>query len=110
MVQWTAGVVAKCEFNRVTDSKIHDVNEFKFTKTIFLRLSCLMGGKLLLFSIFLGVSCLLCFFMQFSQAEGYQPASLQLIKEALKMNPPIQNFHVGSKSQSDGNNFRTPPD
>uniref|UniRef100_A0A3Q3AJX6 Si:dkeyp-121d2.7 n=2 Tax=Kryptolebias marmoratus TaxID=37003 RepID=A0A3Q3AJX6_KRYMA len=38
---------------------------------------------------------------EFPQTEGYQPASLRLIKEALKMNPPIQNFHIGSKSQSD---------
>ncbi|XP_014880817.1 zinc finger protein 629 isoform X1 [Poecilia latipinna] len=39
---------------------------------------------------------------EFSQTEGYQPASLRLIKEALKMNPPNQNLLTGSKPQSEG--------
>ncbi|MED6271547.1 hypothetical protein CHARACLAT_021442 [Characodon lateralis] len=44
---------------------------------------------------------------EFSQTEGYQPASLTLIKEALKMNPPNQNLHTGSKPQGEGNELRT---
>ncbi|MEQ2172270.1 hypothetical protein GOODEAATRI_019378 [Goodea atripinnis] len=39
--------------------------------------------------------------VQFSQTEGYQPASLTLIKEALKMNPPSQNLHTVSKPQGE---------
>uniref|UniRef100_A0A096MBN8 Si:dkeyp-121d2.7 n=1 Tax=Poecilia formosa TaxID=48698 RepID=A0A096MBN8_POEFO len=35
------------------------------------------------------------------ETEGYQPASLRLIKEALKMNPPNQNLLTGSKPQSE---------
>ncbi|XP_010900134.1 zinc finger protein with KRAB and SCAN domains 1 [Esox lucius] len=33
---------------------------------------------------------------------GYQPASLRLIKEALKMDPPNQNRHTGSRTHSEG--------
>ncbi|XP_023848357.1 uncharacterized protein [Salvelinus sp. IW2-2015] len=32
---------------------------------------------------------------------GYQPASLRLIKEALKMDPPNQNRHTGSRNHSE---------
>ncbi|XP_037317300.2 LOW QUALITY PROTEIN: zinc finger protein 263-like [Pungitius pungitius] len=39
---------------------------------------------------------------EFAQTEGYQPASLQLIKEALKMDPPNQNLHSCSRAQSKG--------
>ncbi|XP_032383897.1 zinc finger protein 853 [Etheostoma spectabile] len=39
---------------------------------------------------------------ELTQTEGYQPASLQLIKEALKMNPSNQNLHTGSRAQSKG--------
>ncbi|XP_054454013.1 LOW QUALITY PROTEIN: zinc finger protein 449-like [Anoplopoma fimbria] len=39
---------------------------------------------------------------EFAQTEGYQPASLQLIKEALKMDPPNQNLHTCSRAQSKG--------
>ncbi|KAM4586525.1 uncharacterized protein V3H82_005347 [Fundulus diaphanus] len=45
---------------------------------------------------------------EFSQTEGYQPASLRLIKEALKMNPPNQNLHTGSKPQSEDVSDRPP--
>lgn len=41
--------------------------------------------------------------MQFAQTETYQPASLHLIKEALKMEPPNKNLHTGSRAQSEGN-------
>ncbi len=58
-----------------------------------------------------GLSCLscncLCFSMQFSQTEGYQPASLRLIKEALKMDSPNKNLHTGSRAQSEGNEPKT---
>ncbi|KAM3613447.1 uncharacterized protein V6R79_026230 [Siganus canaliculatus] len=37
---------------------------------------------------------------EFAQTEGYQPASLQLIKEALKMDSPNKNIHSDSRSQS----------
>ena len=39
---------------------------------------------------------------QFAQHEGYQPASLRLIKEALKMDPPHQNLQTSSRSHSEG--------
>ncbi|XP_056142963.1 zinc finger protein 696 isoform X1 [Lampris incognitus] len=39
---------------------------------------------------------------EFSQLEGYQPASLQLIKEALKMDLPNQNHQTTSRAQSEG--------
>ncbi|KAM6952333.1 uncharacterized protein PEZ65_011406 isoform 2-T2 [Lycodopsis pacificus] len=39
---------------------------------------------------------------EFPQTEGYQPASLQLIKEALKMDPPNPNLHTCSRAQSKG--------
>ncbi|TNN77691.1 Zinc finger protein 316 [Liparis tanakae] len=39
---------------------------------------------------------------EYAQTEGYQPASLQLIKEALKMDPPNQNLHTCSRAQSKG--------
>ncbi|XP_040030019.2 uncharacterized protein LOC120817657 isoform X2 [Gasterosteus aculeatus] len=39
---------------------------------------------------------------EFAQTEAYQPASLQLIREALKMDPPIQNLHACSRAQSKG--------
>ncbi|XP_038161077.1 zinc finger protein 92 homolog [Cyprinodon tularosa] len=45
---------------------------------------------------------------EFSQTEGYQPASLRLIKEALKMNPPSQNLHCGSKPSSEDLTDRPP--
>ncbi|KAM4733265.1 uncharacterized protein FYW61_008766 [Anableps anableps] len=45
---------------------------------------------------------------EFSQTEGYQPASLRLIKEALKMNPPNQNLHTGSKPQGEDLSDRPP--
>ncbi|TKS72347.1 Zinc finger and SCAN domain-containing protein 22 [Collichthys lucidus] len=34
-------------------------------------------------------------------AQGYQPASLRLIKEALKMEPPNKKLHAGSRTQSE---------
>ncbi|XP_056294676.1 zinc finger protein 263 isoform X2 [Pseudoliparis swirei] len=40
--------------------------------------------------------------LEYAQTEGYQPASLQLIKEALKMDPPNQNLHTCSRAQSKG--------
>ncbi|XP_077957308.1 uncharacterized protein LOC120817657 isoform X1 [Gasterosteus aculeatus] len=40
--------------------------------------------------------------LEFAQTEAYQPASLQLIREALKMDPPIQNLHACSRAQSKG--------
>ena len=40
--------------------------------------------------------------VQFAQHEGYQPASLRLIKEALKMDPPHQNLQTSSRSHSEG--------
>ncbi|XP_039669114.1 zinc finger protein 263 isoform X1 [Perca fluviatilis] len=46
---------------------------------------------------------------EFTQTEGYQPASLQLIKEALKMDPSNQNLHTGSRSQSEGDLSGHPP-
>ncbi|XP_073343812.1 uncharacterized protein [Pagrus major] len=46
---------------------------------------------------------------EFSQTEGYQPASLQLIKEALKMDPPSKNLHSGSRAQSEGDLSDHPP-
>lgn len=39
---------------------------------------------------------------EFAPAEGFQPASIRLIKEALKMDPPKQNLHSGSINQSEG--------
>ncbi|KAM8908915.1 uncharacterized protein AB9W97_006025 isoform 2-T2 [Spinachia spinachia] len=39
---------------------------------------------------------------EFAQTEGYQPASLQLIKEALKMDPPNKNLFSCSRAQSKG--------
>ncbi|KAF7229623.1 uncharacterized protein si:dkeyp-121d2.7 [Nothobranchius furzeri] len=38
---------------------------------------------------------------EFFQSEGFQPASLHLIKEALKMNQPKQNLHISSKTQDE---------
>ncbi|XP_053179759.1 zinc finger protein 436 [Scomber japonicus] len=46
---------------------------------------------------------------EFSQTEGYQPASLKLIKEALKMDLPNQNLHAGSRAQSEGELSDRPP-
>ncbi|XP_037636808.1 LOW QUALITY PROTEIN: zinc finger and SCAN domain-containing protein 22 [Sebastes umbrosus] len=46
---------------------------------------------------------------EFPQTEGYQPASLQLIKEALKMDPPNQNLQTGSRAQSEGELSDRPP-
>ncbi|XP_029917498.1 zinc finger protein 768 [Myripristis murdjan] len=46
---------------------------------------------------------------EFAQLEGYQPASLRLIKEALKMDPPNQNLHTGSRGQSEGDLSDRPP-
>lgn len=45
---------------------------------------------------------------EFSQTEGYQPASLRLIKEALKMNLPNQNLHAASKPQREDPSDRPP--
>lgn len=56
--------------------------------------------------VMMSVTCKLMrfwFSMQFAQTETYQPASLQLIKEALKMEPPNKNLHTGSRAQSEGN-------
>ncbi|XP_068181557.1 zinc finger and SCAN domain-containing protein 22-like [Antennarius striatus] len=39
---------------------------------------------------------------EFAQTEGYQPASLHLIKEALKIRPPSKNLHTGSRTPSEG--------
>ncbi|KAM3867292.1 uncharacterized protein ACN63O_009044 [Diretmus argenteus] len=38
---------------------------------------------------------------EFPQLEGYQPASLRLIKEALKMAPPNQSIHTSSTVHSE---------
>ncbi|KAM7417636.1 hypothetical protein PAMA_017327 [Pampus argenteus] len=46
---------------------------------------------------------------EFAQTEGYQPASLKLIKEALKMDPPNKNLHTGSRAQSEGDLSDRPP-
>ncbi|XP_076015569.1 uncharacterized protein LOC143007942 [Genypterus blacodes] len=46
---------------------------------------------------------------EFGELEGYQPASLRLIKEALKMEPPNPNLHSGSRSQSEGDLSDHPP-
>ncbi|XP_035525174.1 zinc finger protein 316 [Morone saxatilis] len=46
---------------------------------------------------------------EFTQTEGYQPASLRLIKEALKMDPPKKNLHTGSRAQSEGDLSDHPP-
>ncbi|XP_039976512.1 zinc finger protein 263 [Xiphias gladius] len=46
---------------------------------------------------------------EFAQTEGYQPASLRLIKEALKMDSPNQNLHTGSRAQSEGELSDRPP-
>uniref|UniRef100_A0A3B4UNS5 Zinc finger and SCAN domain-containing protein 21-like n=2 Tax=Seriola dumerili TaxID=41447 RepID=A0A3B4UNS5_SERDU len=46
---------------------------------------------------------------EFPQTEGYQPASLRLIKEALKMDPSNQKLHTGSRAQSDGDLSDHPP-
>ncbi|XP_029367652.1 zinc finger protein 768 [Echeneis naucrates] len=45
---------------------------------------------------------------EFSQTEGYQPASLQLIKDALKMGLSNQKLHTGSRDQTDGNQSDLP--
>ncbi|KAM9376813.1 uncharacterized protein KZ484_009272 [Pholidichthys leucotaenia] len=46
---------------------------------------------------------------EFSHTEGYQPASLRLIKEALKMNVLNQNLHTISRAQSEGDLSDRPP-
>ncbi|KAG8004021.1 Zinc finger and SCAN domain-containing protein 22 [Nibea albiflora] len=46
---------------------------------------------------------------EFSHTEGYQPASLRLIKEALKMEPPSKKLHAGSRAQSEGDLSDHPP-
>ncbi|XP_030223416.1 zinc finger protein 316 [Gadus morhua] len=46
---------------------------------------------------------------EFAQHEGYQPASLRLIKEALKMDPPHQNLQTSSRSHSEGELSDRPP-
>lgn len=43
------------------------------------------------------------FSLQFDPTESYQPASLQLIKEALKMHTPSKNLQAASRPQSEGN-------
>ncbi|KAG7230345.1 hypothetical protein INR49_024449, partial [Caranx melampygus] len=45
----------------------------------------------------------------FPETEGYQPASLRLIKEALKMGSSNQKLHAGSRAQSDGELSDHPP-
>ncbi|KAM4555799.1 uncharacterized protein PAE49_014748 isoform 2-T2 [Odontesthes bonariensis] len=45
---------------------------------------------------------------EFAQTEGYQPASLRLIKEALKMDPPNQNLHTVSRAHSEDLSDRPP--
>ncbi|CAN9514995.1 unnamed protein product [Ophioblennius macclurei] len=47
--------------------------------------------------------------LKFSQTEDYPPASLHLIKEALKMELPNQDLHSGSRSQSEGDLSDRPP-
>ncbi|XP_041845777.1 zinc finger and SCAN domain-containing protein 21 isoform X3 [Melanotaenia boesemani] len=46
---------------------------------------------------------------EFAQTEGYQPSSLQLIKEALKMEPSNQNLHTGARAQSEEDLSDRPP-
>ncbi|KAG7518716.1 zinc finger 768-like [Solea senegalensis] len=46
---------------------------------------------------------------EFAQTEGYQPASLRLIKEALKMDLSNQNFHTSSRAESEGDLSDRPP-
>ncbi|KAI4819071.1 hypothetical protein KUCAC02_004351 [Chaenocephalus aceratus] len=46
---------------------------------------------------------------EFSQTEGYRPASLQLIKEALKMETPSRKRHTGSRATSEGELSDRPP-
>ncbi|XP_028272809.1 zinc finger protein 696 [Parambassis ranga] len=46
---------------------------------------------------------------EFAQTEGYQPVSLRLIKEALKMDLPNQNVHSGSRAQSEEELSDHPP-
>ncbi|XP_026185593.1 zinc finger protein 250 isoform X2 [Mastacembelus armatus] len=46
---------------------------------------------------------------EFSQKDGYQPSSLRLITEALKMDLPTQNLHTGSRAQSEGDLSDRPP-
>ncbi|CAG04760.1 unnamed protein product, partial [Tetraodon nigroviridis] len=46
---------------------------------------------------------------EFDPAESYQPASLQLIKEALKMHTPSQNLQAASRAQSEGDLSDPPP-
>ncbi|TMS17359.1 Zinc finger and SCAN domain-containing protein 22 [Larimichthys crocea] len=46
---------------------------------------------------------------EFAHTEGYQPASLRLIKEALKMEPPNKKLHAGSRTQSEGDLSDHPP-
>ncbi|XP_033991877.1 zinc finger and SCAN domain-containing protein 22 [Trematomus bernacchii] len=46
---------------------------------------------------------------EFSQTEGYRPASLQLIKEALKMETPSRKRHTGSRATSEGELSDSPP-
>ncbi|XP_053735317.1 zinc finger protein 696 isoform X1 [Synchiropus splendidus] len=38
---------------------------------------------------------------EYCQVEEYQPASLKLIKEALKLDTPVQNLHTCSRAQSE---------
>ncbi|XP_072251786.1 uncharacterized protein [Leuresthes tenuis] len=45
---------------------------------------------------------------EFAQTEGYQPASLRLIKEALKMDLPNQNLRTVSRAQSEDLSDRPP--
>lgn len=40
--------------------------------------------------------------LQFDPTEAYQPASLQLIREALKMRTPSKNLQAVSRAQSEG--------
>lgn len=46
---------------------------------------------------------------EFPQLEGYQPASLRLIKEALKMDPPTQKIQSSSRAHSEGDLSDVPP-
>uniref|UniRef100_A0A673AIV7 C2H2-type domain-containing protein n=1 Tax=Sphaeramia orbicularis TaxID=375764 RepID=A0A673AIV7_9TELE len=73
----------------------------------------LLTSDLGLNNILFSFGCLsynpLCLSLQYPQMEGYQPASLQLIKEALKMDPPNQNLHSCSRAQSEGELSDQPP-
>lgn len=74
-------------FSHIVNSQIGSVIMYVFYK-------CMLTGYF-------------CSPMQFAHTEGYQPASLRLIKEALKMEPPNKKLHAGSRTQSEGNESRS---